>query len=147
MYKIICHRKKLCYSIDDSSNYCFFLALLDIPVYNNRVQSLHVLFSLYMEFKNSQVCVNTHTYVCTRYVYLSDTRWMYMYFYSISILFLKKVKRLLKHKHYRYSTCIVNLIHTFNFSYCNFDILQLYHNAFGKHRQSYKVYSKNGHAL
>ncbi|XP_064407449.1 intraflagellar transport protein 46 homolog isoform X2 [Halichondria panicea] len=29
-------------------------ALLDIPVYNNRIHSLHVLFSLYMEFKNSQ---------------------------------------------------------------------------------------------
>jgi intraflagellar transport protein 46 len=29
-------------------------ALLDIPVYKNRIQSLHVLFSLYMEFKNSQ---------------------------------------------------------------------------------------------
>ncbi|NXG49566.1 IFT46 protein, partial [Psilopogon haemacephalus] len=29
-------------------------ALLDIPVYKSRVQSLHVLFSLYLEFKNSQ---------------------------------------------------------------------------------------------
>lgn len=30
-------------------------SILDIPVYkDNRVQSLHVLFSLYMEFKNSQ---------------------------------------------------------------------------------------------
>ena len=32
-----------------------YAALLDIPVYKSRVQSLHVLFSLYMEFKNSQV--------------------------------------------------------------------------------------------
>ena len=32
-----------------------FAGLLDIPVYKSRVQSLHVLFSLYMEFKNSQV--------------------------------------------------------------------------------------------
>nr|Q5DHJ5.1 RecName: Full=Intraflagellar transport protein 46 homolog [Schistosoma japonicum]AAW24711.1 SJCHGC08984 protein [Schistosoma japonicum] len=29
-------------------------ALLDIPVYNNRIHSLHLLFSLYLEFKNSQ---------------------------------------------------------------------------------------------
>uniref|UniRef100_A0A0X3Q0L0 Intraflagellar transport protein 46 homolog n=1 Tax=Schistocephalus solidus TaxID=70667 RepID=A0A0X3Q0L0_SCHSO len=29
-------------------------AILDIPVYNNRIHSLHLLFSLYMEFKNSQ---------------------------------------------------------------------------------------------
>ena len=32
-----------------------FSGLLDIPVYKNRIHSLHVLFSLYMEFKNSQV--------------------------------------------------------------------------------------------
>ena len=31
------------------------VALLDIPVYKSRVQSLHVLFSLYAAFKNSQV--------------------------------------------------------------------------------------------
>ncbi|KAK6740678.1 hypothetical protein RB195_008872 [Necator americanus] len=30
------------------------LNLLDIPVYNGRIQSLHCLFSLYQEFKNSQ---------------------------------------------------------------------------------------------
>ena len=29
-------------------------ALLDIPVYKSRVHSLHVLFSLYSAFKNSQ---------------------------------------------------------------------------------------------
>ncbi|CAN2387919.1 intraciliary transport [Pristimantis euphronides] len=29
-------------------------AMLDIPVYKSRIQSLHVLFSLYSEFKNSQ---------------------------------------------------------------------------------------------
>ncbi|VDQ07696.1 unnamed protein product [Trichobilharzia regenti] len=29
-------------------------AILDIPVYNNRIHSLHLLFSLYLEFKNSQ---------------------------------------------------------------------------------------------
>uniref|UniRef100_A0A3B4BSQ3 Intraflagellar transport protein 46 homolog n=1 Tax=Pygocentrus nattereri TaxID=42514 RepID=A0A3B4BSQ3_PYGNA len=29
--------------------------ILDIPVYKNRIQSLHVLFTLYSEFKNSQV--------------------------------------------------------------------------------------------
>jgi intraflagellar transport protein 46 len=28
--------------------------LLDIPVRGNRIHSLHVLFSLFMEFKNSQ---------------------------------------------------------------------------------------------
>jgi hypothetical protein len=31
------------------------LALLDIPVYESRVQSLHALFSLYLGFKNSEV--------------------------------------------------------------------------------------------
>ncbi|VDK21897.1 unnamed protein product [Taenia asiatica] len=30
-------------------------AIMDIPVYGNRIESLHLLFSLYMEFKNSQV--------------------------------------------------------------------------------------------
>lgn len=30
------------------------LALMDIPVYKSRVQSLHVLFTLFSEFKNSQ---------------------------------------------------------------------------------------------
>ena len=30
-------------------------ATLDIPVYQSRVQALHVLFTLYSEFKNSQV--------------------------------------------------------------------------------------------
>lgn len=30
-------------------------AILDIPVYKSRIQSLHLLFSLYSEFKNSQV--------------------------------------------------------------------------------------------
>lgn len=29
-------------------------SLLDIPVHKSRIQSLHVLFSLYSEFKNSQ---------------------------------------------------------------------------------------------
>ncbi|XP_069732401.1 intraflagellar transport protein 46 homolog isoform X2 [Phaenicophaeus curvirostris] len=29
-------------------------AILDIPVYKSRIQPLHVLFSLYLEFKNSQ---------------------------------------------------------------------------------------------
>ncbi|VDN27033.1 unnamed protein product [Dibothriocephalus latus] len=35
-------------------------AILDIPVYNNRIHSLHLLFSLYMEFKNSQVSFFTY---------------------------------------------------------------------------------------
>lgn len=29
-------------------------AILDIPIYKSRIQSLHLLFSLYSEFKNSQ---------------------------------------------------------------------------------------------
>jgi hypothetical protein len=32
-----------------------FSALLDIPVYESRVQSLHALFTLYLGFKNSEV--------------------------------------------------------------------------------------------
>ncbi|KPP60879.1 hypothetical protein Z043_121080 [Scleropages formosus] len=34
--------------------------ILDIPVYKSRIQSLHVLFTLYSEFKNSQVCRSSH---------------------------------------------------------------------------------------
>lgn len=34
-------------------------AILDIPVYKSRIHSLHVLFSLFLEFKNSQVCIST----------------------------------------------------------------------------------------
>lgn len=33
----------------------FFVAIVDIPVYKSWIQPLHVLFSLYSEFKNSQV--------------------------------------------------------------------------------------------
>ncbi len=32
-----------------------FSALLDIPVYESRIQSLHALFTLYLGFKNSEV--------------------------------------------------------------------------------------------
>ncbi|XP_073512702.1 intraflagellar transport protein 46 homolog isoform X2 [Phyllobates terribilis] len=39
----------------DLSTYIdMILAMLDIPVYKSRIQSLHVLFSLYSEFRNSQ---------------------------------------------------------------------------------------------
>jgi hypothetical protein len=31
------------------------VALLDIPVYESRIQSLHALFTLYLGFKNSEV--------------------------------------------------------------------------------------------
>lgn len=34
---------------------CILSGILDIPVYKNRIHSLHVLFTLYSEFKNSQV--------------------------------------------------------------------------------------------
>lgn len=30
-------------------------ALLDVPVYKSRIQSVHVLLNLYSEFKNSEV--------------------------------------------------------------------------------------------
>ncbi|KAM8795555.1 intraflagellar transport protein 46 homolog [Eudromia elegans] len=37
------------------AEYCDMIcAILDIPVYKSRIQPLHVLFSLYSEFKNSQ---------------------------------------------------------------------------------------------
>ncbi len=32
-------------------------SLMDVPVYKSRVQSLHVLFTLYSEFKNSGVSI------------------------------------------------------------------------------------------
>ncbi|CAD5118859.1 DgyrCDS7535 [Dimorphilus gyrociliatus] len=39
----------------DLPNYIDMIcAILDIPMYKNRVQSLHLLFTLYSEFKNSQ---------------------------------------------------------------------------------------------
>lgn len=41
-----------------------FVALLDIPVYSSRIHSLHNLFSLYMEFKNSQVNVAVFFFAC-----------------------------------------------------------------------------------
>uniref|UniRef100_A0A8C5W8E3 Intraflagellar transport protein 46 homolog n=1 Tax=Leptobrachium leishanense TaxID=445787 RepID=A0A8C5W8E3_9ANUR len=37
--------------------------ILDIPVYKNRIHSLHVLFSLYSEFKNSQVEMYTVSHI------------------------------------------------------------------------------------
>ncbi|XP_033063247.1 intraflagellar transport protein 46 homolog isoform X3 [Trachypithecus francoisi] len=37
-----------------SWKFFFISAILDIPVYKSRIQSLHLLFSLYSEFKNSQ---------------------------------------------------------------------------------------------
>ena len=33
--------------------------ILDIPVHNNRIHALHVLFTLFSEFKNSQVCTES----------------------------------------------------------------------------------------
>ena len=35
-------------------------ALADIPVYKSKVQSLHLLFSLFSEFKNSEVNVKNY---------------------------------------------------------------------------------------
>ena len=31
-------------------------ALLDVPVYKSRIQSVHLIFNLFSEFKNSEVC-------------------------------------------------------------------------------------------
>ena len=44
----------------DYYNKCLLIiiGLLDIPVRGNRIHSLHVLFSLFMEFKNSQHFTN-----------------------------------------------------------------------------------------
>ncbi|EJW76438.1 hypothetical protein WUBG_12652, partial [Wuchereria bancrofti] len=39
-------------SLEDYVDIC--LALLDIPVQKSRIQSLHVLFTLFAEFRNSQ---------------------------------------------------------------------------------------------
>lgn len=39
-------------------------AMLDIPVYKNRIQSIHVLLSLYTEFKNSEVCFHMSVFRC-----------------------------------------------------------------------------------
>jgi len=44
------------------ADFFLFPAILDIPIYkgsaqhNSKIQALHVLFTLYSEFKNSQVC-------------------------------------------------------------------------------------------
>ena len=45
-------------------------AVLDIPIYKSKIQSLHVLFTLYSEFKNSQVRRS-----CAR-VYSIRTGWL-----------------------------------------------------------------------
>ena len=37
----------------------YLTGILDIPVHNNRIHALHVLFTLFSEFKNSQVCKQT----------------------------------------------------------------------------------------
>lgn len=55
-----------------------FPGLLDIPVYKSRVHSLHVLFSLYTEFKNSQVAIyDTHSFInsgmCVTHTFYSFT--------------------------------------------------------------------------
>ncbi|XP_058273802.1 nucleolar protein dao-5-like [Hemibagrus wyckioides] len=39
--------------------------ILDIPVYESRIQSLHVLFSLYSEIRNFQVCFNSLAFLCS----------------------------------------------------------------------------------
>ena len=46
-----------CATISPLGIVMFATALLDIPVHNSRIHSLHNLFSLYMEFKNSQVAM------------------------------------------------------------------------------------------
>lgn len=38
-------------------------ALLDIPVYKSRVQSIHALLNLFSEFKNSEVYIRVYFYV------------------------------------------------------------------------------------
>ena len=48
------------------ANLHFFSAIMDIPVYNNRIESLHLLYSLYLEFKNSQVCLNGRAFLFSR---------------------------------------------------------------------------------
>ena len=48
--------KKKQFSISKKEkNFVFLSALLDVPVYESRVQSLHALFTLYLDFKNSEV--------------------------------------------------------------------------------------------
>jgi len=37
--------------------------LLDIPAHKSRIQSLHLLFTLFSEFKNSQVCYRQHFFL------------------------------------------------------------------------------------
>ena len=49
----------LCRAVQPGCSHTLLLllvAILDIPVYKSRIQPLHILFSLYSEFKNSQVC-------------------------------------------------------------------------------------------
>lgn len=43
---------KLDCSLEEYADLC--LSLVDIPVHKNRIHALHLLFSLYVEFKNSQ---------------------------------------------------------------------------------------------
>jgi len=53
-------------SIDPIMHCCVTAAVLDIPVYKSRIQSLHALFSLFAAFKNSQVsCFTVKVIYCT----------------------------------------------------------------------------------
>ena len=54
-------------------------ALLDIPIVKSKIEALHLLFSLYLEFKNSQVI-----YICLPFLPLIFfCRACYLYFYPM----------------------------------------------------------------
>jgi intraflagellar transport protein 46 len=44
-------------NVDLNSYVDIICALLDIPVYKSRIQSVHVLLTLFSEFKNSEVII------------------------------------------------------------------------------------------
>ena len=48
-----------------------FSDILDIPVHKSKVHSLHVLFTLFSEFKNSQVCFQLPILITEPYQSLS----------------------------------------------------------------------------
>lgn len=63
---------------------CTLSGILDIPVYKNRIHSLHVLFTLYSEFKNSQVSFRYSTIL--NYILNMPSICIYIYFWIIFIM-------------------------------------------------------------
>ncbi len=59
-------------NVDLNSYVDIISALLDIPVYKSRIQTVHLIFTLFSEFKNSEHFKNT-THIITNNLKLSHS--------------------------------------------------------------------------